>query len=341
MAGLHEFATLDALGVGIGRGGRHDETRAARVLEVGVEVINPEIVGTACGHFFLLVRLRCAKRQATGVQSLCVLHLIHVKGRVGGHKVTLAVERVRIVVEGVGVIARLDVALHAVNSHVHETKLGVVVDLLLSVEHHGLSGVVTLLAHVVAGGNEHATRAASRIEHLATRGLDDVHDHADERLGRKEDAVVACHRWSKLAEEVLVDAADDIIALLVEGRVVEDADNAAQQVIAKVSVGVRKDARERGVNGSDTCHGFVDRFADVGTIGQVEQVVIAGLLGDEHRAFGGVVRCLLGRFATRDSGTLSFDLLVGALETTPCIAQEDEAQNRHAVLLARQLGVGT
>lgn len=78
--------------------------------------------------------------------------------------------------------------------------------------------VVTPLAHVVAGGNEHATRAASRIEHLATRGLDDVHDHADARLGRKETPSSLATAGSKLAEEVLVDAADDIIALLVEGQ---------------------------------------------------------------------------------------------------------------------------
>ena len=227
VARLHELAALGLLGLGIGGRGRHDKARSAMLVEVGVEVVDPEVVGPACGDLLLLVGLGRAQGQAARVERGGVLDLVHVEGRVGGHEVARAVERVGVVVEGISLVARLDVALHAVDGHVHEAELGVVVDLLLAVEHHALGGVAAVLAHIVAGRDEHAARAAGRVEHLAARGLDDVHDHADERLGREEDAVVAGHRRGELAEEVLVDAADDVVALLIEGGVVEDADDAA------------------------------------------------------------------------------------------------------------------
>ena len=105
----------------------------------------------------LLVLLWRAQRQATRIQGRIVLDLVHVEGRVGGHVVALTVKLVRVMVEGVGLVTRLDLALHAVDGHVHETELGVVVHLLLAVEHHGLARVAAMLAHVVAGRDEHAT----------------------------------------------------------------------------------------------------------------------------------------------------------------------------------------
>ena len=105
----------------------------------------------------LLVLLGGSQRQAPGVKRRGVLDLVHVEGRVGSHVVALAVELVGVVIEGVGLVSGLDLALHAVDGHVHETELGVVVHLLLAVEHHGLGRVAAMLAHVVAGGDEHAT----------------------------------------------------------------------------------------------------------------------------------------------------------------------------------------
>ena len=145
----------------------------------------------------------------------------------------------RVVVEAVGLVPAFDVALHAVNRHVHKAQLGVVVHFLLPVEHHGLRRVSALLAHVVACRYEHATAAAGWVQHGAAHRLDHIHDHAHERLGGKEHAVVACHGGRELAQEVLVYASDDVVALFIECRVVENADNACQKFVAKLGISVR------------------------------------------------------------------------------------------------------
>ncbi len=269
-----------------------------------------------------------------------MLDFVNVEGRVGSDVVARAVERMGVVVERVRPVARHNLSLHAVDGHVHEAQLRVVVDLLLPVEHHALGGVAAALAHIVARRHEHAARPAGGIEHGAAIGLYHVHDHAHERLWREEHAVIACHGGGELAEEVLIDAPDDVVAVLVEGGVVEDADDAAQKFVAQLGVGVGQHAAQGGVHRRDARHGLVDSPARVGAVREVEQVVVARGLGQEHRALRGVVRGLLGRFASRERCALGVYLRIRALEAPPGVAQEDEAQHGHAVLLARQLGVG-
>ena len=225
-AGLHELAALGALGVGIGGGTCHNNTCTAVLIQIRVEVVNPQVVGTTRGHLVLLVLLGHAQRKSPGVHGGGPFDLIHVKRRIGCHIVAFAFQRMCVVVESVGRVAALDVALHAVHCHVHKAELGVVVHLFLPVEHHRLSRVAALLARVIAGGHEHAARSACGVEHGSARRLDNVHDHAHERLGREEHTVVACDSGRELAQEVLVDAPDNIVALFVEGGVVKDTDDA-------------------------------------------------------------------------------------------------------------------
>lgn len=180
-------------------------------------------------------------------------------------------------------------------------------------------------AHVVARGYEHAARAARGVKHGAARRLDHVHDHAHERFGREEHAVVACHGGRELAQKILVDASDDVVALFIEGGVVEDADDARQQVVTQLGVGVGQHAREAGIELCDGVHCGVNGSTRVCLRGQVEQVVVASFFRDEHGALGRIVLRLLGRFAAFDTGALFIYLSVGSLEAAPCVAQEYEA----------------
>lgn len=150
-----------------------------------------------------------------------------------------------VVVEAVRLVARLDVAtgLHAVDGHVHEAELGVVVDLLLSVEHHGVDRVSAVVANVVRRAHEHAARAARGVEHGSAVGLDDAHDHTHQGLRGEEHAVVGCYSRGELAQEVLVDAPDDVIAFLVELLLVENSDDLAKELVPQIGIVVGQDAR--------------------------------------------------------------------------------------------------
>ena len=243
-----------------------------------------------------------------------------------------------VVVEGVGFISGLDGAVHAVHRHVHLAELGVVFHLLLAVVGHGIHGVTAVLAHIVASGDEHAARTAGGVQHDATLWLDDVHDHADEGLGREEDAVIAGHGGCELAQEVLVDAADDVIALFVERLMVEDTQRVAQKVAAEVIVGFGQDARKLRVLPLESPHSVVHLGGDVRfALGKVQQVVVASLFRDEHGTTTGVVGRLDGKLAPRSRSTFGTDFFVNPLEAPPSITQEDQAQHGHAVLLAGEL----
>lgn len=201
------------------------------------------------------------------------------------------------------------------------------------------AGLPPCSAHVVACGYEHATRAAGGIEHDALRGLQDVHDHAHEGLRGEEHAVVACHQRRELVQEVLVDAADDVVAVLVEGLVVEDTQHLAQDIVAELGVGIGKDALQVRVVLGDRGHGIVYGLTDVLVVGQIHQVVVPCLFRKIHCALGSVVSRALRGLTSLDLRALGVDLLVYALEATPCVAQEDEAEYGHAVLLAGKLRV--
>lgn len=60
-------------------------------------------------------------------------------------------------------------------------------------------------------------------QHNTAFGLDDVHNHAHQRFGREENAVIRGHRRGKLVEKVLINAPDDVVLNVVQGAVVEDA----------------------------------------------------------------------------------------------------------------------
>ena len=93
-------------------------------------------------------------------------------------------------IEGVGFVARDNLAVQTVNCHIHQTELGVVFHLLLSEEGHLRIGIQSRLIHKVARLHEHAAAAAGGVEHHALGGLKHVDQHLHQRLGGEEDSIV-------------------------------------------------------------------------------------------------------------------------------------------------------
>ena len=181
VAGLGQlFADVTVFVAGIRGTGRHDETSAAGVVQVGVEVLNPQTVGVADGAC-PGIGARQTEGQTPAVAGLAFhllgIHAIDIERRVGHDEVALANEVVHLVVEGV---ALTDVGgIQPVHHQIHARQLGVGVTLFLAVEGDGVVGL--LVAHVfdeVAGLHEHARRSTGWVQHETVVWLDDVDDHA-------------------------------------------------------------------------------------------------------------------------------------------------------------------
>src|SRR5690606_1817480 len=99
--------------------------------------------------------------------------------------------------------------------------------------------------------HEHAARAAAGVEDAALVGLDHLDQHAADRRGRVELAAELALGARELGEEVLVDAAEDVLALVValdERDVAQEIEQLAEAALVEGRPAVLP-ARERAAQG--------------------------------------------------------------------------------------------
>ena len=232
VAGLDQLLPhlgLTAAGAGGLRG--HDETGAALVAQVAVEVADPDVVAVA--DLVLFVDAGQAEGQARVALDLVGVDLVHVEGRIGHHVVGLAHQFVRVFVVGDGL---LDVAFQAVDGQVHLGQPNGGGVLLQTAEGEPLGGALAVLLDDARTLHEHAAGAAGRVQHRAALGVEHVGDQRDEGDGRKELAAVVGLLVGELGEEVFVDAAEDITGDLLQLVGVEGAQQLAEDLVVQLLV---------------------------------------------------------------------------------------------------------
>ena len=200
--------------------------------------------------------------------------------------------------------------------------------------------------------DEHAAAAAGRVQKHAALGFQHVDDHLDQGFGREEHAVVLGDVLGELVEEVLIDAADHVAAHLVDGAVVEDAQQLGKELVGKIGVALGQDALELLALGFDEGHGVVDHLAQAvhgmalrvpkARRGNVcrkgQQVGILGLTGEEQGVLRHKVAGLHRQHPAAPGGSILQDGFLHLFEAAVCVAQEYEPQHGHAILIGRQLG---
>ena len=224
-------------------------------------------------------------------------------------------------IEGVGFVTRDDSPIQPMHGHVHQTELGVVLHLLLSVEGHIGVGIQSCLIHEITRLHKHATRTTGGVEHHALRRLKHVDQHLYQRFRREEHTVVRGYRLGKLREEIFIDAADDVATHFVDGFVIEDAKQFAQKVIGKHGVGLRQYARQLFALVFHQLHGVVHSLSQrvdfLSVLGlqscchdivrQIHQIVELCLTGQVQGALGGEVAGLHGHHSSAATGTVLQD----------------------------------
>ena len=183
-------------------------------------------------------------------------------------------------------------------------------------------------------------------------GFQHVDDHLDQRLGREEHTVVRGDVLGEFIEEILVDTADDVAAHRVQRVVVENAQELGEKLVREHGVVFGKHASELFALLFHQIHGVVHHFAKAvqlaaGTGGQLgggdilrqgDKVGITGLFGQEERAFFAEVLRLDGKRNAAPHGAILEKFGLHQLEAAVRVAQEQQAQHRHAVLVGGELG---
>ena len=170
-------------------------------------------------------------------------------------------------------------------------------------------GVALVAFDELGGLDEHAARAAGGVVDAAVEGFDDLDDQLDDGGGGEELAAFLPFGHGELAEEVFVDPAEGV-AFDIDGDVVEGAEEADEGGVVDAAVVLREGAAQVFVVFLDGAHGVVDRLAEVGGFGEVQEGVVAGGIAQVEDAFGLVVVAGEG-FA----GVLGFEVGAGFVET--------------------------
>ena len=141
-----------------------------------------------------------------------------------------------VVIEGICFVAGLNDTVEPVNSHIHQAELGIVLHFFLSIKGHGGIGFHPGGIDKITGLNKHPTAAAGGVQKDTAGWFQYIDDHLDQGFGREEHTIVLGDVFGKLIEEVLIDAANDIAAHLVQRTVVEDAEQLGQQFVGEHGV---------------------------------------------------------------------------------------------------------
>ena len=241
------------------------------------------------------------------------------------------------------------------NRHVHLAKLCVVFHLFLAVKGHGFVARHAGGIHKVTGLHEHATASAGRVQKHAISGLQHIYDHFHQGLGRKKHAIVASDILGKFTEEVLVNSAHHVAAHIVEGIVVEGAQKFGKQFVLEIGVGLGQYALQLFTLGFDKFHGVVHDFAKAverltvrvlefcrcNICRQVYQIIKLSFFRKEQRTLGRKIARFYGENAATATRAVFENFGFDSLEAAIGVTQEQKPQNRHAILIRCQLGIGT
>ena len=172
----------------------------------------------------------------------------------------------------------LDVALQAVDGEVHLGQADGGGVLLQAEEGEPVHRVFMAALDEAGALDEHAARAAGRVEHDAALRREHVGDERDQRDRREELAAVVGLLVGELGEEVFVDAAEHVARDLFEFFRVEGAQELAEDGVVEFLIfSLGEHTAQVLVVFLDGLHRLDDGLGPVVAVGQRNQIVKLGL----------------------------------------------------------------
>ena len=257
-----------------------------------------------------------------------------------------------IVIEGIRLIAGLDDTVQPMNCHIHQTQLGIVLHLFLSIKGHGRVGRHSSLIHKIAGLDEHTAASTGRIQQDAALWLQNIDDHFDQGFGREEHTIVRGDVLCEFVQEVFVNPAQNVPADFIQRAVIENTQQLGQDVIGEHGVILGQDAFQLFTLRLHQFHGIVDHFAQTGhhmtalifqlrrgnVGGEIDQIIIPGFRRKIQSTFLRKIARLYRQHPPIADRAVFLNLRFHQLEPAKGIAQENQAQNGHTILIGSQLG---
>ena len=187
--------------------------------------------------------------------------------------------------------------------------------------------------------DEHAARAATRVEHAALVRGEHFDQHADDAAGRVELAALLAFGAGELGEEVFVDAAQDVFGAVLgiaQPDGADEVDQFAQAMLVERRPGVvlGQDAFQPGIITLDGDHRLIDELADCRLLGLALEMRPPGLLRHPEDVLGPV---FVGIFGVGPLVLGRQKPLVHLLERVGDVLEEDQAQDD--VLVLRRIHV--
>ena len=189
--------------------------------------------------------------------------------------------------------------------------------------------------------DEHAARAAGRVEYGAALGVEHMGDERDQGDGREEFAVVVGLLVGELGQKIFVDPAKDIAGHLLQFVRVEEAQDISEGGVAQLLILVLgQDTAQVVVVRLNGVHCVHDGLGAVRAVGQSHEVIELGFRVQEDGAPLGEV--FLGErpplaASARQGG---FNLPLGREIAAVGVTQEDQPHHGQEVFIAGVLGVG-
>ena len=147
--------------------------------------------------------------------------------------------------------------------------------------------------------HEHAARSAARVVDAALVGFEHLDQQPDDGGGRVELAALLAFAQRELAQEVLVDFAENVLRaafLVAQADGADEIHQFAQSSLVERGAGVivRQHALEARIVALDGIHRAVDQRADFGALGIALQVVPARVRRHPEHALGQVLVAVFG-----------------------------------------------
>src|SRR5450759_5136183 len=288
--GLHELLAdlpLTALLRAHRSVGEHEAGHALR-RQVVDHVLHPGEVGVA--------HRRRPVLPAHVVAQAVAAPVAHVERRVGEDEVGLEV-LVLVGVEGVGVV-RSQVALEPADGEVHLGQAPGGGVALLPVD-GDVALAAAVLLHKALALHEHAARAAAGVVDATLERLDHLDQQLDHAARRVELAAALALGAGEAPEEVLVDAAEQVLAAalrVAHGDGADEVDELTGLLLGdgRACIVLARHALEARVVALDRHHGVVDELADLGLLGARLKMRPAGFTGHPENVLGEVLVAVFG-----------------------------------------------
>ncbi|OQC06853.1 MAG: hypothetical protein BWX80_01351 [Candidatus Hydrogenedentes bacterium ADurb.Bin101] len=229
----------------------------------------------------------------------------------------------------------LDITFEAVDRQIHLGQADGGGVLFQAIEGKFLGGVLVPPLDHACALDEHAARAAGRVQHRAAFGFQDIGDQRDQRDGGEELTAVVGFLIGELGQEILVDTTEHVTGDALEFFRIKRTQKLTEDLVVEFLIfALGQDTAQVLVVGLNGFHRVDDGLGAVRAIGQGHQRVELGFgLQEDSALLREVFLCQGARLAAA-FGQIGFDAILDAEVAAVGMPEKHQAHDGQEILVA-------